>query len=100
MSVMSVCQDIRTYGHKDTRTYGHTDIRTGIHANHHSSRVFRLQAAELHPDEEQDAESGQAQEEQALPVLPQAHGAQGNEIIRDPLFSIFQCYFPNWRAGE
>jgi hypothetical protein len=51
------------------------------HARHHPFGVRRLQAPQLQHDEEQEEDDGAARVQQVLPVLPEAHGAQGNEVI-------------------
>ena len=47
---------------------------------HHSYGVRRLQAPQLQHDEEQEEDDGAAGVQQVLPLLPQAHGAQGDEV--------------------
>jgi hypothetical protein len=42
--------------------------------------VRRLQAPELQHDEEQEEDDGAAGIQQVLPLLPEAHGAQGNKV--------------------
>jgi hypothetical protein len=39
-----------------------------------------VQAAQLQHDEEQEEDDGAAGVQQVLSLLPQAHGAQGNEV--------------------
>ena len=53
-----------------------------IHAGerHRSSGVRRLQAPELQHDEEQEEDDRAARVQQVLPLLPQAHGAQRDEV--------------------
>jgi preprotein translocase SecE subunit len=41
----------------------------------------RLQAAQLRHDEEQEDDHEQAGVQQVLPVLPEAHGSQGNPLV-------------------
>jgi hypothetical protein len=41
-----------------------------------------MQAAQLHDDEEQEKYSGQAGVQQVLPLLPEAHPASRNEVVR------------------
>jgi hypothetical protein len=41
-----------------------------------------MQAAQLQHDEEQEEDDGAARDEQVLPVLPEAYGSQGREVIR------------------
>ena len=46
---------------------------------HHRAGVHRVQAAQLQHDEEQEEDDGAARVQQVLPLLPEAHGAQGDE---------------------
>src|SRR6185436_20292590 len=50
-------------------------------ARHHSSRVRRLQASQVQHDEEQEEDDRAAGVQQVLPLLSQAHGAQGNQVV-------------------
>jgi hypothetical protein len=47
-----------------------------------------MQTAELHDDEKQEDNAGQVVLQQVLPVLPQAYGAQGNQVT-----SFFKTFF-------
>src|SRR6185436_19747822 len=49
-------------------------------ARHHFFGVHRVQAPELQHDEEPEEVLRAPRDEQVLPVLPEAHGAQGDEI--------------------
>jgi hypothetical protein len=50
------------------------------YARHRDLGVHRLQAPELQHDEEQEEKHGAAGVQQVLPLLPEAHGAQGEQI--------------------
>ena len=72
----------RPDGRRRRRGRGHP-VRKGSHGRepqHHHARVQDLQRAELHDDEEQEEDAGQARALQVLPALPQARGAQGDEV--------------------
>jgi hypothetical protein len=43
--------------------------------------MWRLQAPQLQHDEEQEEDDGAAGVQQVLPLLPQAHGSQRDEVI-------------------
>jgi hypothetical protein len=51
--------------------------------------VRRLQAPELQHDEEQEEDDGADRVQQVLPLLPEAYGAQGNEInVQSSIFNL------------
>jgi hypothetical protein len=50
------------------------------HERHHQPGVHRVQTAQLQHDEEQEEDDGTAGVQQVLPFLPEAYGAQGNEV--------------------
>jgi hypothetical protein len=53
--------------------------------------VFGVQASQLHDDEEQENQHGEAGVGQVLPLLPEANGAQGRESLKR--FRIAECGF-------
>jgi hypothetical protein len=61
---------------------GETDIIQEVpeNASEDHPRVHRVQAAQLQHHEKQKKRPRQAGDEQVLPLLPQAHGSQGNEV--------------------
>jgi hypothetical protein len=53
-----------------------------LHAGKHQPRLSRVQAAQLHDDEEQEDEHRETGARQVLPLLPQAHRAQGRKGLK------------------
>jgi hypothetical protein len=49
----------------------------------HSAAVHGVQGQELLHDEEPEDNAGPAGDEQVLPEVPQAHAAQGSEVIAE-----------------
>ena len=64
------------------REGGKTNWEVPINASQNHSRLHGVQATQLQHDEEQEERSGQTGNEQVLPVLPQAHGSQRDEVRR------------------
>ncbi len=59
---------------------------SGPNARQHHSSVSGVQAAELRHYQEQEEDHGAAGAQQVLQLLPQAHRAQGNEVMsREPV---------------
>ena len=60
--------------HKETKSEAYGE------PHHHHARMPGVQRAELHDHEEQADHDRQAGPAEILPTLPQAHGAQGDEV--------------------
>jgi hypothetical protein len=50
------------------------------HERHHRDGLHGVQTSQLQHDEEQEEDDRTARDEQVLPVLPEAHLSQGEQV--------------------
>src|SRR2546427_499256 len=69
------------------------------HARHHLARMHHVSAAELFDDEEQADASGPHGAEEVLPVVSQAHAAQGDEVVAGRRGVALTARAPDSKSG-
>ena len=74
----------------------------GTRTRHRHARLHGLQRAELLTTKNKRDDAGQARALEVLPALPQAHGAQGDEVATSssrPLAQLVEQRIPNPQVG-